>query len=217
MNMCRCHNLRAFIFACQKANDISFYDYGRIAAYLVIIKHYYGVDISKAKMLLVDNLRGRGDEIDVDVLFHNSLHNEREEIQNEYREITTAIYEVLRNNAIIPGFEYKHNQSGLFYDYVCKNEVVFHGKEKFAAVLDIERIVEMFSKSSPKEMHDIRGAFFAMYRPDNIRGILSQDKPHLINLKKGIEEYYEHGDGDQVQKLQAKWFIPNLDEFINKL
>ena len=56
-----------------------------------------------------------------------------------------------------------------------------------------------------------------MYRPDNIRGILSQDKPHLINLKKGIEEYYEHGDGDQVQKLQAKWFIQNLDEFINKL
>ena len=201
----------------ENVETISFYDYGRIAAYLIVVKNILGIDIEKAKKLLIENLNGRGNEIEADALFTVTLKNEEPHIQEEYDNIRKAMYKALKVDGFIPDFVYNPKQSMMFSEYVSKNEMLFHSKEKFAALLDVEKLIKMFSESSPKEMNDIRQAFWAVYRMDNLRSFFKTDKPYLEKLKEGIEAYLESGAGDKIQKMQAKWFCQNLEEFIKKM
>ena len=53
--------------------DISFYDYGRIAVALIVVKYNLCIDIEETKKLLVSNLIGRGDVLKEEDLFWYAL------------------------------------------------------------------------------------------------------------------------------------------------
>ena len=201
----------------ENVNDISFFEYGSIAAYLCIIKHLLDVDTSTASMLLVDNLRGRGSEIDPDSLFRKDLSGEKDDVQRDYLKIKDEIYLALKGSMDIPGFDYKPAQSEKFYDYVCKNTNRFLSDGEFAANLDVEKIIKMFSNASPEEMDAIRGAFWTVYRAQNVGEFYKNDKENLLKLQKGIGDYIKESKGDKIQMIQANWFYNNLGEFIRKL
>lgn len=197
--------------------DISFFDYGTIITYLIIVKHALGIDIEEAKKQIIDNLRGRGKDIPADALFKTTLRYESEEIQEEFKEVRKQIYSILNEDELIPGFSYKPSQSGQLLEFVRKNELLFHSKERFLGLLDVQKFVDMFKSSSPMEMDDLRGVFGVIYGKGHTRSFFASDIPLLIEMKNNIETYYQEGSiTDKVQKLQTEWFIDNLNEYIQQ-
>ena len=54
----------------ENISDISFYDYGAIAVYLIMVKDALEFDIEEAKKRLVSNLEGRkGDKLKIRIYF----------------------------------------------------------------------------------------------------------------------------------------------------
>lgn len=201
----------------ENEQDISFYDYGTIAAYLIVISHKLGKDISKAKRLMIRNLSGRGDNLEKEKLFRITLHNEEKSIRNEFDEFQKEVYKTIKKNEIIQGFEYLPEQSQMFYSYASDHEVAFHGTGKFAAALNIPKLIMMFVEASPSQKNDIRMAFQSVYRLENIKVFLANDKPYLEELRDGVNRYCEDGIDDKIQQMQAQWFMADLEECIRKL
>ena len=196
--------------------DISFYDYGVLAVYLLQVKHLYGFDVAEGKRLLVENLRGRGTEIDADSLFGLTVRGAEEPLQKEYDELRKAMTDVLKETEVIPGFHYLPEQAKLFSVQFHENQEYFE-TGKLAANLDIPRMIDMFLASAPDQMDDIRYGFMRTYRSANIGQFLSADKDALVQLRKGILEGTNTHELDRVQRLQCEWFADNLLEIIEKL
>lgn len=197
-------------------SDISFYDYGPLAVHLLYIKHYYGIDISVAKSFLVDNLSGRGDEIDTSLLFRITLHSKDTSLQNEYNTLRDAMEKALEGDKFLPNFNYTPDETTAFRKQFESSKDHFE-TGKLAALLDIPRMVEMFLTCTPGQMDEIRHAFGSAYRSVNIGQFLSADKDALIQLRNGIKVGIDTHQLDCVQKLQCDWFADNLQEIIDKL
>ena len=53
----------------KDSEDIGFYSYGKLAAYLVMISHVIEFDYAQCKEYMVKNIRGKGSDIDSHLLF----------------------------------------------------------------------------------------------------------------------------------------------------
>lgn len=212
--------LRSAIASVQKRlsdpSDISFYDYGPLAVHLLYIQHYYGIDISAAKSFLVENLRGRGDEIDSSLLFRISLHSNITSLQAEYNALRDQMEKALDRDKFLPSFNYAPDEATTFRQQFENSKDHFE-TGKLAALLDIPRLVDMFLSCTPGQMDEIRYAFGSTYRSVNIGQFLSADKEALIQLREGIIAGSDTHKLDCVQKLQCDWFADNLQEIIDKL
>lgn len=201
----------------KNPEDISFYDYGSIAVYLVLVKDILGCDIELAKKRLVGNLEGRGTKLQLDYIFRTGFGEASEVAQAEYKELRAQMGVALKKDTQgIPDFKYLPEQAEMFYSYASKNEDLFIDRGCFAGNLDIQRLTKMFAKSSPKQKNDIRGAFVGVYRIANIRQFLSEDYSSIEALLANITRDAE-SQSDKIQKLQYSWFVGNLTEILQRL
>ena len=198
--------------------DISFYDYGRIAVALIGVKHALGISIDAVKELLINNLRGRGNEIREDDLFWYSLSGSTKEEQEEYIQLRDAMLHSLgEETKIVPDFTYLPEQTQALYDYAAKNSGYIYEAHGFARFLDIPRFAEMFFQCTPAQMDRARATFVSLYRPSNIKGFLADDCSALEELLEEIEKRRDGAAIDRVQQMQCHWFADNLKEIIKKL
>lgn len=205
------HAVQSITHRLNDPEDISFYDYGRIATALIIVKYNLGIEIEAAKELLVKNLRGRSENLRAEELFWYSLDESEEAAREEYAALRESMVKALNeNNCIIPDFDYLPEQATLFKDYVLANEGKFYTKHGFAKYLDVNRLVDMFSKCTPAQMNEVRSAFHSIYRIANVREFFLEDLSAISALQRGIELTWEGPDVDRVQLMHYKWFIENL-------
>ena len=74
--------------------DIGFYSYGKLAAYLVMIKHVIGFDYTQCKQYMVENLKGKGEDIESDTLFlpmYDFEGEEKAEFDNFVKELSDSM------------------------------------------------------------------------------------------------------------------------------
>jgi len=202
----------------QDPEDISFYDYGAIATALIAVKYNLGIEIEVAKELLINNLRGRSEKLQEEELFWYTLSESEETAREEYAALRESMIKALNeNNCIIPDFNYLPEQATIFKNYVIANEGKFYTKHGFSKYLDINRLIDMFSKCAPAQMNEVRSAFHSIYRIANVREFFLEDLPTISALLHGIETTWERPEVDKIQLLQYKWFIENLTEIKNRL
>lgn len=201
----------------KNPSDISFYDYGTIALYLVAVKHLLGCDVESAKTSLVSNLEGRGEDLRYEELFRIAMGEEKEVVKKEYDALRKEMGHALkRGTESIPGFGYQPEDTKALYDYAAKNDGLFRMKGSFAKNFDIPRLAELFSACSPEQKNNIRGAFLGIYRPSNIKSFMAIDLDAIEELLQLIQAGVEE-QTDGIQKLQYEWFVANLTEILNKL
>lgn len=199
-------------------NDISFYDYGAIAVYSIIIKHFLGIDIQSIKSKLVNNLRGRGNELQIEELFRVGISRENPVIVKEYKDLHKEMAEALKCGLdVIPGFGYLPEEVNQLYDYTIENKDRCLLRGGYAKSLDMEQLAKTFLKASPQQKDTIRAAFLAVYRPDDIKQFLVADAPAIEELRGMIAVDAETQTDDKVQALQYRFFLENLDGILNKL
>ena len=203
----------------EDPKDISFYQYGTIAVYAIIVKGILSYNIDTIKSRLVENLKGEGDKLELEQIFRTLMSDEcTMEQKAEYEELRKEMTKSLKcGNKVIPDFDYQPEQSKDFYDYIKINSGRFHVQESFAAQLDIKRLSEMFGNSSAEQKQQIRMTFVEMYRDSNIRAVFANDKESIERLLKFIKVNRDSDAGDKIQQLQYDWFIQNLEEIVEKL
>lgn len=199
--------------------DISFYQYGTIAVYAIIIKGILGCDIDTIKRRLVANLEGQGNKLELEQIFRTIIGTDcttkqKEEYESLCKEMARSLK---KGDKIIPNFDYQPEQSKDFYDYAITNEGKFHTQESFAAQFDVKRLSEMFRNSTAEQKQQIRGVFVGMYRIGNIKSFLANDRESIVQLLEFIKADRSGDVGDRIQQLQYDWFIKNLEEIKRKL
>lgn len=199
--------------------DISFYQYGTIAVYALIIKGILGCDIDTIKRRLVANLEGQGNKLELEQIFRTIIGTDcttkqKEEYESLRKEMARSLK---KGDKIIPNFDYQPEQSKDFYDYAITNEGKFHTQESFAAQFDMKRLSEMFRNSTAEQKQQIRGVFVGMYRIGNIKSFLANDRESIVQLLEFIKADRSGDVGDRIQQLQYDWFIKNLEEIKRKL
>lgn len=203
----------------ENPEDISFYQYGTIAVYSIIIKSLLGYDIDKIKKHLIENLKEKGNKLQLEQIFTTIMGDEctaeqKEEYESLHKEMANSLKIC---GEMIPEFDYLPEQSNLFCDSIIKNKSRYHIQNSFAAQFDMKRLSEMFKGCTAEQKQDIRGAFFEMYRVGNIRDFLMNDKESIELLLDYIKSDRDGDIGDAIQKLQYDWFIKNLEEIVRKL
>lgn len=203
----------------ENPEDISFYQYGTIALYAIIVKDILEYDIENIKNLLVNNLHGRGNKLQLEQIFHTIMGSDCTQKQKEeYILLHNRMAESLKIcDSAIPNFNYQPEQSSNFYSYIITHEGKFHKQNSFAGSMDIPKLAEMFKKSTSRQKDDIRRAFLGIYCSSNIGDFLSNDKDSIVQLLKIVEEDRLGDVGDKIQQLQYDWFIENLKEIETKL
>ncbi len=203
----------------ENPEDISFYQYGTIAVYSIIIKSLLGYDIDKIKKHLIENLKEKGNKLQLEQIFTTIMGDEcTAEQKEEYKSLRKEMANSLKIcGEMIPEFDYLPEQSNLFCDSIIKNKSRYHIQNSFAAQFDMKRLSEMFKGCTAEQKQDIRGAFFEMYRVGNIRDFLMNDKESIELLLDYIKSDRDGDIGDAIQKLQYDWFIKNLEEIVRKL
>ena len=199
--------------------DISFYQYGTIAVYAIIIKGILGCDIDTIKRRLVANLEGQGNKLELEQIFRTIIGTDcttkqKEEYESLRKEMARSLK---KGDKIIPNFDYQPEQSKDFYDYAITNEGKFHTQESFAAQFDMKRLSEMFRNRTAEQKQQIRGVFVGIYRIGNIKSFLANDRESIVQLLEFIKADRSGDVGDRIQQLQYDWFIKNLEEIKRKL
>ena len=203
----------------ENPEDISFYQYGTIAVYSILIKSLLGYDIDKIKKHLIENLKGKDNKLQLEQIFTTIMGDEcTAEQKEEYESLRKEMAKSLKIcGETIPEFDYLPEQSNLFCDSIIKNESRFYIQKSFAAQFDMKRLSEMFKGCTAKQKQNIRGAFVGMYQVGNIRDFLMNDKESIELLLDYIKSDRAGDIGDAIQKLQYDWFIKNLIKIVRKL
>lgn len=176
----------------ENISDISFYDYGAIAVYLIMVKDALEFDIEEAKKRLVSNLEGRGEKLKLEYIFRIVPGEENKSARKEYEELRKQMENALKKNMqSIPEFEYLPEHARNFYSYVSKNVDLFYKQGCFAKKLDIPRLASMFAKSSPEQKDDIRRTFIVLYRVSNIKQFVMDDYSAINELLQEIKKKSE--------------------------
>lgn len=203
----------------KKHDDIAYSKYGTIAVYLVYIENLLGIGTEEAKDLLVNNLKGRGDQLQPEQIFRTIMGDDAtEKMRKEYNSLKDKMIDALgEGTLIIPNFYYSDDQTEIFCEYVRERKELFISNNGFARDLDIEKLAKMFLNCSSKQKNSIRGIFLDMYRSENIGQYMSGDKYSLSKLQEILKRDSEEYVGDKVDKLQCDYFISNLSDIIQKL
>lgn len=197
--------------------DISFYDYGAIATYLIIVKHLFGFEIENIKSKLINNIKGRGNELNFEELFFTTLGDDNIEMKSEYEMFRKEVAQALKENLkIIPDFNYSPDKVDELYDFCVKQKRIFRSNRQFAKNLDMKRIADMFDKSTPQQKDTLRGVFITVYDRWSVQSF-ANDVDSIEELRDLIESNMEKSSGDKIQKIQYKWFIENLNNILKEI
>lgn len=200
------------------SKDIGFYNYGKLAAYLIKVNHAIEFDYTKCKECMIQNIRGKGDHISSELLFlqmYDLEEGEKRELEIFYKQMSESMN--IRNSQ--NDFSYNPDEIANLYNWVIKEEQKLRKNQEFISRYNVNQIVEMLFHSSAKQIHDFRGVLFAVYRYAGKEDFVEADVNAMKDILGAVQlrinfHYYEI---DKIQLQQLNWLCGNLKEFISQM
>ncbi len=206
----------------KNPDDIGFYSYRKLAAYLVMISHVIEFDYAQCKEYMVKNIRGKGRDIDSHLLFLPMYDNLEENEKAEFKNFTEQLSESMnfRNNQN----DFSYNPSDLkdLYESVLKERYKISGNHEFISKYNVSQLVEMLFQASARQIEDFRGTLFAIYRHAGKADFIEADINTMKELLQVVQEKinsndYQNYDIDKIQLLQLRYLCRNLKTFITQM
>lgn len=199
-------------------DEIGFYSYGKLAVYLVTLNHIIEFDYTKCKERMIENIRGKGGEIDSDILFlpmYDFIEGEKEEYDDFVSQLTESMNYKGEQNI----FSYDPSDVKDLYDYVIKERNNISENHEFIGRFNINQLIEMLFNASAKQLGDFRGTLFAVYRYASKADFLETDVAAMKELLRLIEAKLDAQDYDmdKIQLKQIDWLCGNLKKFISQM
>ena len=206
----------------KNPDDIGFYSYGKLAAYLVMISHVIEFDYAQCKEYMVKNIRGKGRDIDSHLLFLPMYDNLEENEKAEYKKFTELLSESMNFRNHQNDFSYKPSDIKDLYDSVLKDEYKIRSNHEFISRYNVSQLVEMLFDASSKQIMEFRDVLFAVYRHAGKADFIETDISTMKELLQMIQEKinsndYQNYDIDKIQLLQLRYLCINLKTFITQM
>lgn len=206
----------------KNPDDIGFYSYGKLAAYLVMISHVIEFDYAQCKEYMVKNIRGKGSDIDSHLLFLPMYDNLEENEKAEYKKFTELLSESMNFRNHQNDFSYKPSDIKDLYDSVLKDEYKIRSNHEFISRYNVSQLVEMLFDASSKQIMEFRDVLFAVYRHAGKADFIETDISTMKELLQMIQEKinsndYQNYDIDKIQLLQLRYLCINLKTFITQM
>lgn len=202
----------------ENPDEIGFYSYGKLAVYLVTLNHIIGFDYTKCRERMVENIRGKGDDIDSDILFlpmYDFVEGEKEEYDDFVNQLKESMNYKNQQNC----FSYDPGEIKDMYDYVIKERNKISDNHEFISRFNACRLIEMLFHASAKQIGDFRGILFAVYRhagkADFVEADVATMKEVLALLQARLDS--KDYDMDKIQVKQINWLYGNLKMFISQM
>lgn len=198
--------------------NIPFYDYRKLAFYLVSCHTVLNYDYSNCKAKMIRNITGKSLDIDEEMLFlpFSDFNNENEKTM--YHAFIDDLRAAL-NQSPNDIFSYSPEDLNDFYNQLVRNKGNYIKNHKFLSEFEMDRIANMLFECSPAQLQDFRGILFSVYRHADSHDFLEEDISAMESLKHKVQQritdYSEITDKIALQ--QYRWIIENLDEFITNL
>lgn len=202
----------------NNVDSIGFYNYGKLAAYLVSVSRVMEFDYTQCKNRMIDNIRGKGKNIDSDLLFlpiYELEECEKKELDVFVKQLSESM-DISEKQDI---FSYNPNDICGLYDYVIKEKNRISLRHKFISEYNAEKLVEMLLHSSSKQIHSFRGVLFAVYRYANKDDFVQEDCNVMKEILRMVQDKIESKDCniDKIQIKQLNWLCDNLRTFISQM
>ena len=206
----------------KNPDDIGFYSYGKLAAYLVMISHVIEFDYAQCKEYMVKNIRGKGRDIDSHLLFLPMYDNLEENEKAEYKKFTELLSESMNFRNHQNDFSYKPSDIKDLYDSVLKERYKIRSNHEFISRYNVSQLVEMLFDASSKQIMEFRDVLFAVYRHAGKADFIETDISTMKELLQMIQEKinsndYQNYDIDKIQLLQLRYLCINLKTFITQM
>lgn len=206
----------------KNPEDIGFYNYGKLAAYLVIISHIIGFDYTQCKEHMIKNIREKGNDIDSHLLFLPMYDNFEEDEENEFKEFAKLLSESMNTKKLQDGFSYNPADIKNLYECVAKERYKISDYHEFISKYNVSQLVEMLFHASAKQIEDFRGILFAIYRYAGKADFIEADINTMKELLQVIQEKinsndYQNYNIDKIQLKQFHWLCSNLTTFITQM
>ena len=195
--------------------EIGFYNYGNLAAYLVMISHAIGFDYTLCKERMIRNIRGKGDNINSNLLFL-SKYNMEEEEKKELEVFFGTLSESMNFRNPKNDFSYNPDEIENLYYRVIKEEQRIRRNHEFLSRYNVNQIVEMLFHASAKQIDDFREMLFAVYRYAGKSDFVEADviaMKEILELVQGKINSKDY-EIDKIQIQQLSWLCSNLKTFI---
>lgn len=199
-----------------KEDIIPYVEYGKIANYIISLKWDLNIDISNIKLYLINNLKGKKRELEMNIRISSGMEMENDVKRKEYLELQEEMVMSLNYNRL-KAFDFTNTEIDDFCKEVEYNINEFHTYREFACLINIENFIERIKNCSPAQILRVRRCFGNVYASVNIKEILFNDKDNIDKLILEIEKLLKYDGLDNVQKLQCKWFLRNLNDISKKL
>lgn len=202
----------------KNPKGIAFYHYGKLAAYLVIMKYLLGFDYACCKKNMIENIRGRGDYIDSDLLFLRMYDLEESE-KKEYDDFIRQLSESMDYKNTQSEFSYNPDNIKDLYDSVIERKYNISNNHQFISKYDANKIVKMLFNSSAVQIHDFRRILLSVYRYASKNDFVENDRYTMKDILERIQEKIEKSncDLDKIQLKQLDWLCQNLKTFITQM
>lgn len=206
----------------KNPDDIGFYSYGKLAAYLVMISHVIEFDYAQCKEYMVKNIRGKGRDIDSHLLFLPMYDNLEENEKAEYKKFTELLSESMNFRNHQNDFSYKPSDIKELYDSVLKERYKIRSNHEFISRYNVSQLVEMLFDASSKQIMEFRDVLFVVYRHAGKADFIETDISTMKELLQMIQEKinsndYQNYDIDKIQLLQLRYLCINLKTFITQM
>lgn len=204
----------------DNAEDIPFYKYGELAIYLVRLHTVLAFDYDACKRKMVENIRGRANDLDGEILFlfgDDSLADDERVQYKRFRdEIITSLNSKQDN---IYGFQYSPDQLATYYETIVADRTNIKYGREFVSRYDIDKLVDMLVICNAAQIQDFRGVLFAVYRNATRNSFVAADIDAMMNLRNRLIAERKAGrlSEDRIINLQMDYLISNLEGFIKQL
>ncbi len=124
----------------DNAEDIPFYKYGELTIYLIRLHTILGFDYNECKRKMVENICGRANEVDGEVLFllgnDSFIDGEREQYKQFQKDIITSLNSKQDKNY---GFQYSPDQLATYYKTILANRLSIQDGREFISRYDVDK------------------------------------------------------------------------------
>lgn len=206
----------------KNSEDIGFYSYGKLAAYLVMISHVIEFDYTQCKKYMIENIKGRGENIDSHLLFLPMYDNLEENEKNEFKNFTEQLSESMNFRGNQNDFSYNPGDIKDLYESVLKEKYKISSNHEFISRYNVSKLVEMLFHASARQIHDFRGILFVIYRYASKSDFIEADRNTMTVILELVQEKmdsinYQNYNIDKIQLLQLRYLCSDLETFITQM
>ena len=204
----------------KNTDDVHLTEYGKLSNFLISIKYEVGFKdiIDRIHKIMIKHLKGDANNVlEHSLMFHDGIELSTQEAKQELERWISEMISIINSTEYnYFDFDYKPESVNRLRLYCNDHFGEIKSKHLFAALFDIDKIIEMLRKSSPKQIAEFRSIFNDVYDSSNIGISYSNDKESLINLEVKIKALTGETE-DKIIKLQLTHFVNKIRKWIDDI